>query len=784
MLNFPGLLDVLFFFTESSKLDEDKALNNLVGFLQDMVLKIPTQGPTTARFAPTMIAIIESFPSSSASPSASPSESPSTIVEAVFLPSTTAAPIAVTETGASSPETDLSSTTTLFWNLRDDNDTTVASSSGANTTEESEMVPGPTSSAYVSDITITGPLSPETTAKQQNTSLDEVASLVNSLQTFENSAAPGLTPELSPRIGLEPAGGNHNQTIGANILTLINKLMGTINNAPASVLQDSALHKQVEIAENYLKNALDLAAEAEKKLHQGSQSSTPAQSETVLHSASSHEPQAQVVEDHQPSPSASTAALQSNVESGALSPSSETSHKPQTEVVIEVVSTPSASSNEPQTEVMLEISSESSTTSHKPQKEEAITPSASSHEPQTEISSEPSTSTLKPQTEVKIEVISVPPTSSPEPQREGEVVSKSTSSPELQTEVVVEVISTPSATSHEPQREMEIGLSTPSVSSHEPQTEEVLEIGAHLASSSHKPKSEMTTEVVSSPSATSHEPQTEVVLEINSEPSTPKPQTEENIVSTPSTSSHGPQTEVEHEITSESSTSTHKPQTEVRIEILTISSTSSPALQIEDEGVSKPTSSHEPQTEVKVEVISTPSENSHAPPTEVQAEVALTPSATLHERQTEVVPEVLSEPSHTPGTEVVLAIHPTPSASELQTQMVIDINSTSLASEETVVLSPSSPESPEKRAQDLQVDMGKLKAFVNLLYGFTPQLTADNLSNKEASKDMVDRVLEVVDAIKDVFCGNKSSQSKKMLKQLLKEDMNLVKQAMKTERVS
>ncbi|XP_054858947.1 uncharacterized protein LOC129345739 [Eublepharis macularius] len=106
----------------------------------------------------------------------------------------------------------------------------------------------------------------------------------------------------------------------------------------------------------------------------------------------------------------------------------------------------------------------------------------------------------------------------------------------------------------------------------------------------------------------------------------------------------------------------------------------------------------------------------------------------------------------------------------------------------TVIVQSISPplEPLTKKVEDVQVKMGKLKAFINLLYGFSPQLTTytHNTAHKKVAEDIVERALAVLDAIRSVFCGSKEAQSKGALKQLLKEDMELVNQAMKAKRVS
>nr|XP_020663814.1 uncharacterized protein LOC110086903 isoform X2 [Pogona vitticeps] len=89
-----------------------------------------------------------------------------------------------------------------------------------------------------------------------------------------------------------------------------------------------------------------------------------------------------------------------------------------------------------------------------------------------------------------------------------------------------------------------------------------------------------------------------------------------------------------------------------------------------------------------------------------------------------------------------------------------------------------------KKVEDIQMEMGKLKAFINLLYGFSPHFAryAENSPNKKVVEDIADRAMAVLNAIKSIFCGNPDGRSKQILKQLLKEDMELVKQAMKEKK--
>lgn len=107
-------------------------------------------------------------------------------------------------------------------------------------------------------------------------------------------------------------------------------------------------------------------------------------------------------------------------------------------------------------------------------------------------------------------------------------------------------------------------------------------------------------------------------------------------------------------------------------------------------------------------------------------------------------------------------------------------------SDMTIKLTSSPSDSLAKKVENTQMEMGKLKAFINLLYGFSPHLTtyAENSPNKKAAEDIVDRAMTVLSAIKSIFCGNPGGRSKQMLKQLLKEDMELVRQAMKEKRIS
>ncbi|XP_013910672.1 PREDICTED: uncharacterized protein LOC106540161 isoform X2 [Thamnophis sirtalis] len=136
-------------------------------------------------------------------------------------------------------------------------------------------------------------------------------------------------------------------------------------------------------------------------------------------------------------------------------------------------------------------------------------------------------------------------------------------------------------------------------------------------------------------------------------------------------------------------------------------------------------------------------------------------------------------------TEIKLDIEITPSPSTPPAVMTSPSPSTATSVSEVEIVLPAS-ESVEKKAEDTEKEMGKLKAFINLLYGFSPELTeyAENSPHKKMAQDMVERSMDVLDAIKSVFCGNPKKQSKQILKHLLQKDMELVRQAMKEKRAS
>ncbi|XP_034291387.1 uncharacterized protein LOC117676197 isoform X2 [Pantherophis guttatus] len=152
------------------------------------------------------------------------------------------------------------------------------------------------------------------------------------------------------------------------------------------------------------------------------------------------------------------------------------------------------------------------------------------------------------------------------------------------------------------------------------------------------------------------------------------------------------------------------------------------------------------------------------------------------------LPSSLSSEASEAEIKLDIEITPSPSTVPPVTQVEIDISpspsTTASASEVDIILPPS--ESLEKKAEATEKEMGKLKAFINLLYGFSPELTeyAENSPHKKMAQDIVERSMEVLEAIKSVFCGNPKKQSKQILKHLLQKDMELVRQAMKEKRTS
>ncbi|XP_039225538.1 uncharacterized protein LOC120320130 isoform X3 [Crotalus tigris] len=152
------------------------------------------------------------------------------------------------------------------------------------------------------------------------------------------------------------------------------------------------------------------------------------------------------------------------------------------------------------------------------------------------------------------------------------------------------------------------------------------------------------------------------------------------------------------------------------------------------------------------------------------------------------VPSSLSSEASEAEIKLDVEITPSPSTVPPATQVGIDRSpspSTAPSVTEVDIILPAS-ESLEKKAEDTEKEMGKLKAFINLLYGFSPELTEyiENSPHKKMAQDIVERSMEVLDAIKSVFCENPKKQSKQILKQLLQKDMELVRQAMKEKRAS
>ncbi|XP_077683958.1 sperm equatorial segment protein 1 isoform X4 [Eretmochelys imbricata] len=93
---------------------------------------------------------------------------------------------------------------------------------------------------------------------------------------------------------------------------------------------------------------------------------------------------------------------------------------------------------------------------------------------------------------------------------------------------------------------------------------------------------------------------------------------------------------------------------------------------------------------------------------------------------------------------------------------------------------PSPPK--EKVEQNTEVEeqdtaeIRKLRAFINLLYDFSPQLTTyiDSSDKKYVPEDISVKAIAVLDAMKHVFCGSQAEQNKKVLKKLLEDDIKLL----------
>lgn len=198
------------------------------------------------------------------------------------------------------------------------------------------------------------------------------------------------------------------------------------------------------------------------------------------------------------------------------------------------------------------------------------------------------------------------------------------------------------------------------------------------------------------------------------------------------------------------------------------------ALELAGEAERKLLQKKEQEMKLDIELLNPPST---APPiTEMKLDIELPSSLSSEASEAEIKLEVEITPSPStvpPVTHVEIDISPSPSTT-----------ASASASEVDIILPPS--ESLEKKAEDTEKEMGKLKAFINLLYGFSPELTeyAENSPHKKMAQDIVERSMEVLEAIKSVFCGNPKKQSKQILKHLLQKDMELVRQAMKEKRAS
>ncbi|TFK04344.1 FYVE and coiled-coil domain-containing protein 1 [Platysternon megacephalum] len=93
---------------------------------------------------------------------------------------------------------------------------------------------------------------------------------------------------------------------------------------------------------------------------------------------------------------------------------------------------------------------------------------------------------------------------------------------------------------------------------------------------------------------------------------------------------------------------------------------------------------------------------------------------------------------------------------------------------------PSPPkEKVEQNTEEVEQDTAeirKLRAFINLLYDFSPQLTTyiDSSDKKYVPEDISAKAIAVLDAMKHIFCGSQAEQNKKMLKKLLEDDIKLL----------
>nr|XP_025044980.1 uncharacterized protein LOC102453278 isoform X1 [Pelodiscus sinensis] len=93
------------------------------------------------------------------------------------------------------------------------------------------------------------------------------------------------------------------------------------------------------------------------------------------------------------------------------------------------------------------------------------------------------------------------------------------------------------------------------------------------------------------------------------------------------------------------------------------------------------------------------------------------------------------------------------------------------------------PSPPEEKVEEKTVEVEedtaeirKLRAFINLLYDFSPQLTTyiDSSNKKYVPEDISKKATAILDAMKHVFCGIQAEQNKKVLKKLLEDDIKLL----------
>ncbi|XP_074863319.1 sperm equatorial segment protein 1 isoform X3 [Carettochelys insculpta] len=83
-------------------------------------------------------------------------------------------------------------------------------------------------------------------------------------------------------------------------------------------------------------------------------------------------------------------------------------------------------------------------------------------------------------------------------------------------------------------------------------------------------------------------------------------------------------------------------------------------------------------------------------------------------------------------------------------------------------------------------EIRKLRAFINLLYDFSPELTTyiESSDKKYVPENISEKAIAILNAMKHVFCGNQGEQNKKMLKKLLEDDINLLNIVLKKQTLS